>query len=599
LLNYPEAVLGFQRVLHWETAVCAWLALAMVIALHESAHGLTCKRYGGEVREIGFLLIYFQPAFYCNVSEAWFFPEKSKRMWVTFAGAYCELFIWSLATLIWRLTEPSSTINYLALVVMITTGITSLFNLNPLIKLDGYYLLCDYLEIPSLRPRAFRYLAARLKWWRRPTDPILSAVPARERRFFWAYGLVAWIYSLGLLGAVVVSFASFLTQRYQGWGFVLFSALLAYAFRNPLQRALQIFAFASHGDNVMMHLIKRMKKLLKIAAVVAAVCALLFFVRAELRISGEFKLLPIHNAEVRAEVEGILEEIPRDEGETVKAGELIARLSDRDYRAEVRKIKAEIEEKEAKLKMFKAGPRAEAVELARTTVAKGEERLKYANTYLTMEKNLFADKLSSRKDFEVAEEMVSVREKELEEARGNLNVILAGSRPEEIEAIQAEINRLSAQQNYLEDELRLLRVVSPITGVITTHKLKEKIGGNVRKGDVIAVVHDMNIVTAEISVPERDISEVKLGQRVLLRARAFPQSGFEGKVTLIAPIATRPSESLGERMVLVVTQLENADLLLKPEMSGNAKIYCGKRRLLELMTRRLARFIRVEFWSWW
>ena len=81
-----------------------------------------------------------------------------------------------------------------------------------------------------------------------------------------------------------------------------------------------------------------------------------------------------HNAEVRAEVEGIIEEIVHDEGDVVNAGDLIARLSDRDYRAEVEKIKAEIAEKDAKLKMLQRGARAEEIELARTTVAKGEER---------------------------------------------------------------------------------------------------------------------------------------------------------------------------------------------------------------------------------
>ena len=79
------------------------------------------------------------------------FPEKSRRLWVTFAGAYFEIFLWALATLAWRVTKPWTPLNHLALVVMATSGIKTLFNLNPLIKLDGYYLLSDWLEIPNLR----------------------------------------------------------------------------------------------------------------------------------------------------------------------------------------------------------------------------------------------------------------------------------------------------------------------------------------------------------------------------------------------------------------------------------------------------------------
>ncbi len=115
-------------------------------AAHEFAHGLTCKRFGGEVHDLGFLLIYFTPSFYTNVSDAWLFPEKSKRLLVGFAGPYFELFLWALATLAWRVTDVDTWINYAALLVMTLSGIKTLFNLNPFIKLDGYYLLSDYLE---------------------------------------------------------------------------------------------------------------------------------------------------------------------------------------------------------------------------------------------------------------------------------------------------------------------------------------------------------------------------------------------------------------------------------------------------------------------
>jgi hypothetical protein len=70
-------------------------------------------------------------------------------------------------------------------------------------------------------------------------------------------------------------------------------------------------------------------------------------------------------------------------------------------------------------------------------------------------------------------------------------------------------------------------------------------------------------------------------------------------VVAISPVATKPDESHLSRMVLVTTQLDNESLLLKPEMSGMAKIYCGERRALDLLTRRIVRYLRVEVWSWW
>ena len=104
------------------------------------------------------MLIYFSPALYVNVSDAWLFPEKSKRLWVGFAGPYFELFLWALATWVWRLTNTDTAINFVAFIVMLTSGVKTLFNLNPLIKLDGYYLFSDWLEIPNLKGKGVRLL---------------------------------------------------------------------------------------------------------------------------------------------------------------------------------------------------------------------------------------------------------------------------------------------------------------------------------------------------------------------------------------------------------------------------------------------------------
>src|SRR5258707_5244839 len=155
-----------------------------VVTLHEFAHGLTCKHFGGHVREIGFILIFFQPAFYCNVSDAWLFPQKSHRLWVTFAGAYFEIFLWAIATFVWRVTDPNTVINYLALVVVATSAVKTFFNLNPLIKLDGYYLLSDFLEIPNLRQRAFGFLGGLFRRiWGTAGHNIQETTPPERRRY--------------------------------------------------------------------------------------------------------------------------------------------------------------------------------------------------------------------------------------------------------------------------------------------------------------------------------------------------------------------------------------------------------------------------------
>src|SRR5206468_4574435 len=120
--NWAELRQELPRLYTFQSLALAWAMAMLVIVLHEFAHGLTCKYHGGSVREIGCMLIFFQPAFYCNVSDAWLFPQKSHRLWVTFAGAYFEIFLWAIATLVWRVTDSNTVINYLALIVVATSA---------------------------------------------------------------------------------------------------------------------------------------------------------------------------------------------------------------------------------------------------------------------------------------------------------------------------------------------------------------------------------------------------------------------------------------------------------------------------------------------
>jgi putative peptide zinc metalloprotease protein len=147
-LHIDRLAVGVTSLFNLHGLFFLWLVTFTVSTIHEFAHGLTCCHFGGKVKEMGFMLIYFNPALYCDVSDSWMFPDKKQRMLVTFAGGYFQLVIWGLATVVWRVTEPDTFINQIALVINVFAGLQTLFNFNPLIKLDGYYMLSDYLEIP-------------------------------------------------------------------------------------------------------------------------------------------------------------------------------------------------------------------------------------------------------------------------------------------------------------------------------------------------------------------------------------------------------------------------------------------------------------------
>ena len=177
--------------------ITIWLVVSVVVTMHEFAHGLTCCHFGGKVKELGFMLIYFQPAFYCDVSDAWMFPTRRQRIWVTLAGGYFQLVVWGIATVVWRIVAEETVISQVALIVILFAGLQTLFNFNPLIKLDGYYMLSDYLEIPNLRAKAMKAVHA---WLGARTEPLLAS---DQRRSLLVYGGLSLTFSTLLLLLVV------------------------------------------------------------------------------------------------------------------------------------------------------------------------------------------------------------------------------------------------------------------------------------------------------------------------------------------------------------------------------------------------------------
>ena len=182
-----------------------WLTGLVVILIHELGHGYTCKHFGGEVHEMGFMLIYFQPAFYCNVNDAWSFPTLRARLWVTAAGSWIQLVVASIAAIVWYVVRPGTLPSDLAVAAMLVGGATTIVtNANPLIPLDGYFALTDWLEIPNLRVRALAYFG----WWFRRNvlriDLPEPTVSDREKRVFLIYGGLAVCYIATLFTIVAL-----------------------------------------------------------------------------------------------------------------------------------------------------------------------------------------------------------------------------------------------------------------------------------------------------------------------------------------------------------------------------------------------------------
>ena len=187
---------AYQEFFRFRTLLYMWMALGIVKLIHEFGHGLSCKAFGGEVHEMGFLIMCFSPAMYCNVTDAWTLANKWQRIIISFAGIYVELIIAAISTFVWWYTPHLPVVNNIALCLMVLCSIsTFVFNANPLMRFDGYYILADWLEVPNLRERANRYLSRLMQekclGIEVPPEPYMAP---RRKLLFITYAVVSWIY---------------------------------------------------------------------------------------------------------------------------------------------------------------------------------------------------------------------------------------------------------------------------------------------------------------------------------------------------------------------------------------------------------------------
>jgi putative peptide zinc metalloprotease protein len=151
---------AYQEFFRFRTVLYMWISLGIVKIIHEFGHGLSCKAFGGECHQMGFLFMCFSPSMYCNVTDSWTVASKWQRILISFAGIYVELMIAAASTFVWWYTPHWPFVNNIALCLMTLCSVsTFMFNANPLMRFDGYYMLADWLEVPNLREKANRFLS--------------------------------------------------------------------------------------------------------------------------------------------------------------------------------------------------------------------------------------------------------------------------------------------------------------------------------------------------------------------------------------------------------------------------------------------------------
>ena len=602
--------------------VTAIMALALV---HEFGHALTLKYYGGSVHEMGFLLLYFQPAFYCNISDTYLLPGRKPRILVGLAGLFFQGLATALAIVAWRVLEPGTVVaNFFWVFVAVSLAIF-LFNLNPLIKLDGYYILVDWLRLPNLRAKAFSYWRDLMRRWLWGMSPAGKAgASQRDRRIFRWYGFLAAGYTVVFVGFIAYWITRWLVNEWGlagaliGWGLVAAFAISARASSPSSGGPTSSEGTTEAKDHTST---RRWLKPLLFWGTVAIVFLVLALVKAERRVGSPCEVEAGSRFVVTSLVGGTLETILMEradslgggalerrersvvqatasdfsvvayglrvkEGDSVRVGDTLVVLSSNRYLATLTATEARRDRIAAERNLLVSGPKQDAVKELRAEIQETSAMVQNREAELQRTKMMYERNLIAEKDYEKSRTELEVAKAQREGKKSKLALLISQPKAEELAIKEAELASLEAEIAFLRTQIAASTVLSPIDGE----------AARVERSGVLVEVADLDPIRLQLLVHENDIADVRVDAQVSLKVRSLPFDTFQGRVAKIADLA----DTLGDgRRFLVTTELANTQGLLKPGMSGFAKIGCGKRPILSLITRRVVQFFRVEFWSWW
>ena len=514
----------------WYDAASFWLIASVLLCIHEIGHGLTVKHYGAPVPAMGFLLIYLTPGFYTDTTAGEVKGDRFQRLMIAVAGVWAELVICAFVTPIWWLTPPNTPVHDFAYTIILFTGIAVVFiNWNPLMKLDGYYIVCDLLGISDLKEASTLYLSSWIKRnvWHLPVE--VPYVPRRRRAGYVVYAILSGMYSYSVLYFFATFIGNIARNFSADWGFIFEYTTAFMIFRGRIRTFWNFmkFLYLDKKDRLARWLKPSRKLALSAATIVFAFLPIWHETAV-----GRFVLEPAKVSVLRAVVPGVVSQVYADEGQSVQAGSPLLTLRN--------------------------------VVLSSRTAR-------------------------SQSDFEMAQEKAQT---------ALLNYADFG-------AAAADRERLGQQTRELTSELANLSVDSPISGIVLTPRLMDKVGAYVSAGTELAEIADLSQVRARIYVSEFDMHKFTSNSQ----ARFQVDGSFhkhDARIASIAPMSSDIAPGLmdlskykGQRPPkFYVFELigDNNNGSMRPGMVGTARVYGARRSLATLAGRTVWEFAGRKIW---
>lgn len=353
------------RVFNTDNMLIMALVFPVLKAIHELGHGIAIKASGGACREMGVMFLVFIPVPYVDASQATAFPQKGRRMLVGAAGMMIELAFASIALLLWDAAEPGLSKAILHQVVILAGLTTLAFNLNPLLRFDGYYILADWLEIPNLGQKSTQYIGYLVQRYLFGAHR-LSPPPTTPRESAWlvSYAIGSFAYRMLVAATIILLvagkffFIGVLLAGWAGWSMVL----------RPVVRALGQLSSSPQLEQV------RWRAWSISLALTAVVAWLLFIVPAPSGTSTEGIVWATEDARLRTAYPCFGDAVLVAAGTRVTKGERLIACSEPELDAQIAQERAHVAELEARLAEAIGNDRVQ-VQIASAGLRFGESRL--------------------------------------------------------------------------------------------------------------------------------------------------------------------------------------------------------------------------------
>ena len=503
------------------------------------------------------------------------------RQRVVGAGLVGTAMLMVLGIVVWFLTSTIIPgIAGAAWSAAMASAISLLLRLNPLAQRDGYFLLANWLGVLDLRRQSMAAMFGVERPW-------MTQARRLPRRVLAIYGVLVTLFTVVAVGLILWFLGVVLEHRFQGTGVAIL--LGAWGVLMVKQYSRVAVERSSLGSTKKPW---RPSRRQMIFAAVALVVCLLPYPYAP---SGGFEVLPRGRADVRALTAGDVREVLVKEGDKVEADQAIVRIDDTAQRAKVAAAEAQLASLQADLALTRKGAKTEEIEVARQRVATARTTSSVADAAYQRLARAYRSKSVTAQDHDRARGAAEVAREELAEAERALDLVGSPAQGERIQSLEADLRRVQAELDLANEELKATRITAPIAGNVVAPRLMFSRGDYLERGELLATIEDTSELLAEIRMPESSVGAIAVDARVSAKFWAYPGRSFGGTVRSVAPNA---EEGTYGRIVRVQVVILDPDGILRPGLTGNAKVSAGWQPVGIVFTRALVRFFMVEMWSW-